>query len=41
MPREFAEGGYIDLEMDDDKEGGLIADLQERIDNVSIRVGTK
>lgn len=41
MPREFAEGGYVDLEMDDDNDGGLIADLQKRIDNVSIRVGAK
>jgi len=41
LPREIAEHGYTDMEIDDDKEGGFIKTLIEKINNVSIRVNTK
>jgi hypothetical protein len=41
MPRTIVGDGYIDLQLDDSEQSGLISDLQKKIDNVSIRVGTK
>ena len=41
LPREFGEHGYLDLEMDDEEDDDLVTDLQKRLANVSIRVGTK
>lgn len=41
MPREIVADGYIDLQQDDSEQSQLISALQEKIDNLSIRVGTK
>lgn len=38
LPREIAEHGYQDMEIDDDKDEGFIKDLLEKINNVSVRV---
>jgi hypothetical protein len=41
MPRVIVADGYVDLQLDDTEQGGFMSELQEKIDNVSIRVGTK
>ena len=41
LPREIAEHGYMDMEIDDDKEGSFIRTLREKINNVSVRIETK
>jgi len=38
LPREIAEHGYQDMEIDDDKDEGFIKDLLEKINNVSVMV---
>jgi hypothetical protein len=41
MPRVMCADGYVDLQLDDSEQSALMSDLQGKIDNVSIRVGTK
>jgi len=41
LPREIAEHGYLDMEIDDDKDDGFMKTLTEKINNVSVRVKTK
>lgn len=41
LPREFAAEGYVDMEVDDHEREGFMATLQKKINDVSIRVGTK
>jgi hypothetical protein len=41
LPRGIAEHGYTDMEIDDDKEGGFIKTLIEKVNNVSVRVNKK
>jgi hypothetical protein len=41
LPRGIAEHGYTDMEIDDEKEGGFIKTLIEKVNNVSVRVNKK
>ena len=40
MPRELADGGYVDLGLDDAEAGGIVTGFQGMIDGLSLRVGT-
>lgn len=41
MPRAIIADGYVDLQLDDIKQGDLLSDLQEKLGSVSIRVEPK